>query len=229
LIVWTTRRHAAVGRVEFRIFLILYLVTLALQLITTGSFLRQGTTALVAITAIHAGFVATTFWSLLANAVVATQIVEDGTMSSIIPIQIFNVLFLAATTYISFDVALTITHTFGPSNPPQDLSSIPLFVLTSVWPAAAAFLYFVIMIYIVLRILRERRPMLYYFSSAVLFVLSQLDYFLLNKVICRGSNSKVDGSFVATVLETLAVAALYLGWRSITEESWEDEAYMYRN
>lgn len=30
------------------------------------------------------GFVATTFWSLLANAVVATQIVEDGTMSSII-------------------------------------------------------------------------------------------------------------------------------------------------
>lgn len=46
---------SSLGRVEFRIFLILYLVTLALQLITTGSFLRQGTTALVAITAIHAG------------------------------------------------------------------------------------------------------------------------------------------------------------------------------
>lgn len=33
----------------------------------------------------------------------------------------------------------------------------------------------------------------------------------------QGTNSKVDGSFVATVLETAAVGVLYLAWRSITE------------
>ena len=88
--------------------------------------------------------------------------------------------------------------------------------------------------------------MLYYLGAAVLFVLSQLDYFLLNKVICKGSGQKVDGSFVATILETMTVAMLYLGWKSITEgrslnhlqrssahnsptESWDDEQYMYRN
>ena len=46
--------------------------------------LEQGSTALVALTAIHAGLVAALFWSLLANALVATQVVEDGTLSSII-------------------------------------------------------------------------------------------------------------------------------------------------
>ena len=72
------------GRVEFRIFLIFYLVTLPLQLITTGSFLEQGSTALTAITAVHAGFVAATFWALLGNAIVSTQVVEDGTISSLL-------------------------------------------------------------------------------------------------------------------------------------------------
>lgn len=33
----------------------------------------------------------------------------------------------------------------------------------------------------------------------------------------QGSNSKIDGSFVATVLESAAVGVLYLAWKSITE------------
>lgn len=33
----------------------------------------------------------------------------------------------------------------------------------------------------------------------------------------QGANHKVDGSFIATILETGAVTALYLAWRSITE------------
>lgn len=65
-------------------FLVLYLLTLPFQLITTGSFLHQGTTALVVLTAIHAGLVAATFWTLLGNAILSTQIVEDGTLSSLI-------------------------------------------------------------------------------------------------------------------------------------------------
>jgi hypothetical protein len=43
------------------------------------------------------------------------------------------------------------------------------------------------MTYIVLAILNDVRPMWYYVISALLFVLSQLDHFLLSKVICRVS------------------------------------------
>ena len=61
--------------------------------------------------------------------------------------------------------------------------------------------------------------MFFYLLAAALFVLSQLDYFLLSRVICKGANRKIDGSFVATILETASVGVLYLAWRSITEST----------
>ncbi|KAI0310295.1 chitin synthase III catalytic subunit, partial [Amylostereum chailletii] len=125
--------------------------------------------------------------------------------------------FFVATTYISLDVGFSFTSTFGPSNPPAALTGIPLFVLASIWPLAATVGYFGLMTYIVIGLLREFRPMWYYVLSAILFVLSQLAYFLLSRVICNGSSAKIDGSFVATVLETAAVGVLYLAWKSITE------------
>ncbi|KAF9528102.1 chitin synthase III catalytic subunit [Crepidotus variabilis] len=226
LIVLCNRRKAAVGRIELRTFLIIYLVTLPLQLVTTGALLQQGSTALVALTAIHVGAVVALFWSLLANAIVATQVVEDGTLSSLVPFYIFTAISLGVGIYISLDIALGVTTVIGGvSNPPEALRSIALFVITSIWPAACAVLYFGIMTYIVLRVLNETRPMWYYILSACLFVLSQLAWFLLGRVICTGSNAKVDGSFIATVLESAAVGVLYLAWKSITEESWEEDDY----
>jgi hypothetical protein len=38
----------------------------------------------VVLTAIHAGIIAALFWALIANALVATQVVEDGTPSSLV-------------------------------------------------------------------------------------------------------------------------------------------------
>jgi hypothetical protein len=225
LIVLTSRRKAAVGRVELRLFLSLYFLTLPFQILTTGSFLAQGSTTLVVLTAIHAGLVVALFWGLLANALVATQVVEDGTASSLIPYAFFTLAFFTATTYISLDIALTISHVFGPSNPLDALHSIPLFVLTSIWPGVASLLTLAVMTYIVLAILNETRPMWYYLLAAILFVLSQLAFFLLGKVICNGSKQRLDGSFIATILETAAVVVLYLAWKSITEESWEEDYY----
>ena len=50
---------------------------------------------------------------------------------------------------------------------------------------SAAVLYFLLMTYVVLGMLNEVRPMWYFDLAAVLFVLSQLDFFLLSKVICN--------------------------------------------
>ncbi|KAG6864434.1 hypothetical protein C0991_009560, partial [Blastosporella zonata] len=226
-LVWLAhRRKAAVGRIELRTLLGLYAVTLPLNAITTGAFLQQGSTALVVLTAIHAGFVAAFFWALLANALVATQVVEDGTLSSLVPYYIFSGLIFGLGTYLSLDVALGATTVIGgPSNPPTSLRSISLFVVLSIWPLACVVIYFALMTYIILNVLHETRPLTYYALSGLLFVLSQLAWFLLGKVLCTASNHRVDGSFLATVLETAAIGVLYLAWRSITEESWDDEAY----
>jgi hypothetical protein len=61
------------GHIEICIFPILCLLTLPFQLLTTGSFLEQGTKALVALTAVHARLVAALFWVLLANALVVLE------------------------------------------------------------------------------------------------------------------------------------------------------------
>jgi len=225
LIVFSSRRKAAVGRTELRIFFGVYISTLIFQILTTGSVIQQGTQGLVIVTAIHAGLVATLFWTLLANAIVATQVVEDGTLSSMIPFGVISLFFFIATTYISLDTALSFTTAFGPSNPQEALSGIALFVLTSIWPGAAALIYFGLMLYIVIGVLDEVRPVWYYVISAVLFIISQLDYFLLSKVICQGASMKVDGSFIATILETAAVVFIYLAWRGITEEDWDADYY----
>jgi len=225
LIYRCNNRKAAVGRVELRAFLVVYLFTLPLQLITTGSFIEQGSTSLVVLTAIHAGAVTALFWTLLGNAIIATQVVEDGTPSSLIPFYFLTVFFMAATTYISLDVALTISSTFEPGTPRDSLHSIALFVLLSLWPGAAALLYFILMIWVVVVVLREMRPLIFYALAGLLFILSQLAFFLLSRPICSGSKAKVDGSFIATVLETASVFLLYLAWRSITEDYWTEDAY----
>jgi len=82
---------------------------------------------------------------------------------------------------------------------------------------SAAFLYFVLMMWIVVKRLREQRPLVYYMLAGILFILAQLAYFLLSRTICNGTNAKIDGSFLATVLETATVTMLYLAWQGITE------------
>jgi hypothetical protein len=48
-------------------------------------------------------------------------------------------------------------------------------------------------------------------------VASQVIYMLANKPLCKVSKQKVDGSFLATLLETVAVVLVVVTWSSITE------------
>jgi len=98
-------------------------------------------------------------------------------------------------------------------------------VLTSIWPLITIVIYLGIMTYIVVGPLGEIRPLRWFYGAAIALVLAQLDYFLLSKPICLGTSQRLDGSFIATFLETAAIGLLCLAWRSITEESWEDGAY----
>lgn len=52
-------------------------------------------------------------------------------------------------------------------------------------------------------------------------MLSQGAYFALSYKICDGTGAKIDGSLIASILETMAVGVLFAAWRSITEDSWD--------
>lgn len=68
---------------EFRALLLTYLVSLLLQILTAGALLEQGTQALGALTAIHTGVVASLFWVVFWNALVTTQVLDDGRALSV--------------------------------------------------------------------------------------------------------------------------------------------------
>jgi len=225
LIQRANRRRAAVGRIEITAMLYAYLVTILLQLITTGGFLEQGSISLVILTALHAAAVVVLFWTLLANGLVATQIVEDGTASSLIPFFGLGAILFLVTLYISIDTAFGLTSIFK-SNPPRDLRNIGLFLLLDLWPIICVTIYFGIMAYIITFVLREKKPLFYYGGALVLFIGSQLVYFLAGTPLCLATKHTFDGSFLATFLETLSVAVLFLGWRAITESEWEDQVFV---
>ncbi|WVQ85849.1 hypothetical protein IAT38_008017 [Cryptococcus sp. DSM 104549] len=226
LILRASRRRAAVGRSEIRLLLIAYLVHCGLQIVTMSSVLEQGTKGLAAVSAVHTAVVVVVFWLLLGDGLIATQVVEDGTAAALAPLSILTVLFFVPTLYISLDTSLHWTETFHMSaSDVESLRATALFVLTLLWPAFAALLYLLIMLYIVIKVLNEIKPAFLYLGSFVLFAASQVVFFLASQPLCDASNGKINSSFIAALLETAAVGILYLAWLSITEDDWGDEQY----
>ncbi|TYJ55627.1 hypothetical protein B9479_003659 [Cryptococcus floricola] len=194
-----TRRWAAVGRIELRLLLLSYGLYAALQAVTMSSVLAQGGKALAILSAIHVAVGVVTAWLLLGNALIATQVVEDGTAAAIVPLTVFSILFFVPTLYISLDTAFHWTSTFN----------IPLAKVAEV---KAAVLYLVIMLYIVVSVLDEVKPAFLYTLSFLLFAGAQIIFFLASQPLCNASNGKINSAFLATLLQTLSIGSLYLAW-----------------
>ncbi|ODN82805.1 hypothetical protein L202_01077 [Cryptococcus amylolentus CBS 6039] len=224
-----TRRYAAVGRTELRLLLLSYGLYAALQAVTMSSVLEQGGKALAILSAIHVAVGVVTAWLLLGNALIATQVVEDGTAAAIVPLTVFSILFFVPTLYISLDTAFHWTSPFNiPLAKVAEVKSIALFILTLIVPAAAVVLYLVIMLYIVVIVLDEVKPAFLYTLSFLLFAGAQIIFFLASQPLCNASNGKINSAFLASLLQTLSIGSLYLAWVSITEDDWgQDEYGMY--
>ncbi|OCF43325.1 hypothetical protein I317_02894 [Kwoniella heveanensis CBS 569] len=226
LSVTASRRKAAVGRIELRFLLFLYGIHCVFQILTMSSLFEQGGLGLSVMSSIHVAFVATLFWVLLGNGLIATQFVEDGTAAALAPLILFAILFFIPTLYIGLDTSFGWTSVFRfDTDSPDELKNITLFVLTLIWPAAAAFLYTIIMLYITLVVLKETKPALLYFGAFALFAGAQVVFFLASQPLCDTSNGKVNSAFLATLLESASVGVLFLAWKSITEDDWGEEVY----
>ncbi|WVO17477.1 hypothetical protein L204_105169 [Cryptococcus depauperatus] len=211
-----TRRWAAVGRTELRLLLVAYGIHSGLQLVTMTSLLEQGSKGLAVVSAIHVAVIVLTFWLLLGNALIATQVVEDGTAAALVPLIVIGILFFVSTLYISLDTAFHWTNALNMSaGDVKHLKATALF----------AVLYLLFMLYIVISVLNEVKPAFLYAGSFVLFVGAQLVFFLASSPLCNSSHGKVNSAFIATLLEIMSVGMLYLAWVSITEDDWAADEY----
>ncbi|WVQ87834.1 hypothetical protein IAS59_001564 [Cryptococcus gattii] len=222
-----SRRWAAVGRIELRLLFVAFGVRSAFQIVTMTSLLKQGSKGLVIVSAIHIAIIVVFFWILLGNALIATQVVEDGTAAALVPLSIFSILFFVATLYISLDTGLHWTQAFHltSTEDAEDLKGTALFVFSLILPAAFSVLYVFIMLYIVIKVLDERKPAILYLASFAFFVAAQLIFFLASQPLCNASNGKVNSAFITTFLEVISMTLVYLAWLSITEDDWGQNEY----
>lgn len=208
-----------------QLFLLGYIIIEICEIFTVGKF-PLNNTVLIAFTGIHLGMIVATLWVLLLNAVVGYQLLDDGTPLSIgLMVGSAAALFIG-TGYIALDTGYNWTGHFDSSYGASN-RNIGLYVLYQLAPLIFLFSFFVLESALVIRVLGERKPMLYLGAAALLFAIGQIFNYVISVHICNGTSGKIDGALFETLFTLLSVAAIWFFWSSITEDDWPMPATTY--
>lgn len=153
------------------------------------------------------------------NAVVGFQLLDDGTPLSLgLMVGSAAALFIG-TGYITLDTGYSWTGHFDDSLSGQN-HNIGLYVLYQLAPLVFLFAFFVLETVLVIRVLGERKPMIYLAAAALLFAIGQIFNYVVSVHICKGTDGKIDGALFETLFTLLSVVAVWVFWSSITEDDW---------
>jgi len=108
-----------------------------LGMVTTTSLLEQASSEIIALSALHCAVMAAVPWFLLQNAIVSTELIEDGTPMSILGSSTLGLVTFGVALWVSVATGLDTQDVFRFRDDPTAiyLRSDGLFVLTLVWPA----------------------------------------------------------------------------------------------
>ncbi|EPS45211.1 hypothetical protein H072_785 [Dactylellina haptotyla CBS 200.50] len=213
------RKHAAVGRREMQLFLVMYAILSICEIFSIGGFLKS-LSVLKWFSALHVAIITTTCWALLLNAIVGYQLLDDGTFLSLGLFFASGLMIFIGTGYIALDTGFGYTNQFIPD---ADYKNYALYVMYILFPLICLVGYFVLESILVLRVLGETRPMFLLGGSALLFAIGQIFTFVISVHLCNAADGKIDGSLFETLFTLLAVITLWAFWSSITEDTWVDE------
>jgi hypothetical protein len=212
------RKQAAVGRREMQVFLAAYIIVEICEIFTVGKF-PLSNKVLIAFTGIHIGMIIAALWILLLNAIVGFQLLDDGTPLSIGAIVGSAAILFIGTGYIALDTGYSWTGHFDSSLTAPN-RNIALYVLYQLAPLVFLFVFFALETALVIRVLGERRPMMYLGAAALLFAIGQIFNYVVSIHICNGTNGKIDGALFETFFTLLSVVMVWVFWSSITEDDW---------
>ncbi|KAL8918947.1 MAG: hypothetical protein Q9208_007057 [Pyrenodesmia sp. 3 TL-2023] len=222
LIFRSDRKRAAVGRREFQLFLFGYIIIEICEIFTVGglpmgSALQQR--VVLGFTAVHLGAIVATLWVLMLNGIVGFQLLDDGTPLSLGLILLSAAALFIGTGYIALDTAFSYSGRFDPSLTGAH-RNIGLYVLYQLAPLVFLAGFFVLETVLVLKVLGEKKPMLYLLGAALLFAIGQIFQYVISTHICSGTDGKINGALFETLFTLLAVVMTWVFWSSITEDDW---------
>jgi hypothetical protein len=172
-----------------------------------------------AFTGIHIGLITATLWILMLNGVVGYQLLDDGTPISIGLMVGSAVVIFIGTGFIALDTGYSWTGHFDSSLSGNN-RNIALYVLYQLAPLVFLFVFFCLETILVIRVLGERKPMIFLVSAALLFAIGQIFNYIVSIHICKGTSGKIDGALFETLFTLLSVVMIWVFWSSITEDDW---------
>lgn len=218
-LIWRSeRKKAAVGRREMQLFLVGYIIIEICEIFTVGGFpldsaVRRG------FVAVHMATIVATLWILMLNGIVGYQLLDDGTPMSLGLILVSAGMIFVGVGYIALDTGFSWTG-YWDSTLSGDNRGYALYTLYQLVPLVFLFVFFCLEAFLVLRILGERKPMMYLFGAALLFSLGQIFQYVISVHICNGTDGKINGGLFETLFTLLAVVMIWVFWSSITEDDW---------
>ncbi|GAB7340756.1 hypothetical protein MBLNU457_7133t1 [Dothideomycetes sp. NU457] len=214
----SNRKRAAVGRREMQLFLIGYLIITICEIFTVGGFPLPPRVR-IGFCAVHIAAVVATFWILMMNGAVGYQLLDDGTFISLGLILGSAAIIFIGTGYIALDTGFSWTGYFN-STLTAPNRSYSLYTLYQLVPLVFLFIFLVLETLLVLRVLGEKKPMLYLIAALLLFAIGQIFQYVISPYICNGTSGKINGGLFEVFFTLLTVVFVWLFWSSITEDDW---------
>ncbi|KAF2454424.1 chitin synthase III catalytic subunit [Lineolata rhizophorae] len=218
-LIWRSeRKKAAVGRREIQIFLAAYIIIEICEIFTVGHFPLDGDVRR-GFSAVHIATVVATCWILMLNAIIGFQLLDDGTPLSIGLVLLSAAMLFIGTGYIALDTTFSWTGYWDDTLDAPN-QAYALYTLYQLVPIVFLFVFYVLEAYLVLRILGEKKPMIYLTGAALLFIIAQIFQYVISVHICNGTDGAINGGLFETLFTLLAVVMVWIFWSSITEDDW---------
>ncbi|QKX64279.1 uncharacterized protein TRUGW13939_11452 [Talaromyces rugulosus] len=225
LIFLSDKKRAAVGRREIQIFLLGYAIVSLCEIFTVGAF-PLGADVRKGFSAVHVAAITATAWILFLNSLVGFQFLDDGTPLSMALFFGSSAALFIGTGYIALDTGFSWTGHFDPSLS-GDNRNIGLYVLYLLFPLICLFFFYILEALLVIRVLGEKRPLIYLTGATLLFAIAQVFNFVISPHICGPVDGKINGALFQTLFSLLSVVCVWLFWSSITEDDWPSVAGGY--
>ncbi|KAF2146061.1 uncharacterized protein K452DRAFT_263583 [Aplosporella prunicola CBS 121167] len=218
LILLAERKRAAVGRREMQLFFLGYIIIEICEIFTVGGFPLNGAVRR-GFSAVHIAAVVATLWMLLMNGAVGFQALDDGTPLSLGLIFVSSIIFFVGTGYIALDTGFSWTGYWDDTLTGNN-RAYALYTLYQLVPLVFLVIFFVLEAYLVIRVLGEKKPLLYLTAAALLFAIGQIFQYVISVHLCNSTNGRINGGLFETLFTLLAVSMIYVFWSSITEDDW---------
>lgn len=172
------------------------------SLILDSGVIPPGSPAHPYFTAIQNGLTSALCMCLMVNGFVGFQLYEDGTKLSVWLLRLASLAMFLVTGAISICtfkgwVGLGPTKTLG------------LFIVLYLFGGVCLLIYVLLQFILVLNTLQDRWPLGDIAFGVIFFVIGQVSLYVFGDMICSSAQHYLDGLFVATVCNLLAVMMVY--------------------